>query len=120
MSRVFWLGVGAVGGVVVYRRSQRALDRAKERGFIGNVQIAAEATSAVAQGVGRVVALGAASVTDDEVPSRTLRSVQVTPVVRTPVSRRQHGIPATAMKLDALAPVVDVRDGRQIRSDAAG
>lgn len=117
MSRVFWLGVGAVGGVVAYRRGQRAIEGAKERGFVGNLSLAADVTSAVAQGVGRVVALGTADAYDEE-PGRTLRSVQVTPVVRTPVSRRNPGIPATALRLDALAPVVDVRDIRDARTDA--
>ncbi len=117
MSRVFWLGVGAVGGVVVYRRGLRVFDEAKARGFVGNLQVAADATSAVAQGVGRVVALGAGNVTKDDVRGHTLRSVQVTPVVRTPLSRRDQGVPVTAMKLDALNPVVDIRE---VRTGKAG
>ncbi len=38
MSRLFWTSVGAVGGIYTYRRTQRAWDRARERGVLGTAQ----------------------------------------------------------------------------------
>lgn len=55
MSRVVWIGVGAIGGVVAYRRGQRAVNAARERGLIGNVQHAALAASQVANGAGKLL-----------------------------------------------------------------
>lgn len=114
-SRIFWISVGAVGGIVVYRRGQRAVEQARTRGVVGNV-------SAVAGKVSRVAAVvaGQPRAEVDVVPQyvdhsiRSLESIEVTPVRRTPVSRRRAGIPATALRLEALSPeaVVDVREVR--------
>ena len=58
MSRTFWLAVGAVGGIVVYRRTTRAAARAKELGALGTAQVAAQSTSLLASrtanGLGRL------------------------------------------------------------------
>ena len=59
MSRVIWVAVGAAGGIYAYRRGQRALDEAKARGFVGNVQVAAGTAASVAQSVSKVAALAA-------------------------------------------------------------
>ena len=58
MSRTFWLLVGAVGGVVVYRKGTQTANRAKELGPLGSAQVAASATGRLAgrtaTGLGRL------------------------------------------------------------------
>lgn len=58
MSRTFWLAVGAVGGIVAYRKSTQAAARARELGALGTAQAAADATSRLAgrtaHGLGRL------------------------------------------------------------------
>jgi hypothetical protein len=58
MSRVFWMAVGAVGGVAAYRRGTRAVHRARELGPLGTAQVAAATTSKLAgrtaAGLGRL------------------------------------------------------------------
>ncbi len=58
MSRTFWVAVGAVGGIVAYRRATRAVARARELGPLGTAQVAAQATSSLAghtaNGLGRL------------------------------------------------------------------
>ena len=58
MSRVFWMAVGAVGGIVAYRKGTQAATRARELGPIGSAQVAAQATSRLAgrtaHGLGRL------------------------------------------------------------------
>ncbi|MGB7982228.1 MAG: hypothetical protein WCF36_15720 [Candidatus Nanopelagicales bacterium] len=48
MSRTFWAAVGAVGGVIAYRKATQAAHRAKELGPLGSAQVAAQATSRMA------------------------------------------------------------------------
>ena len=117
MSRVIWVAVGSAGGIYAYRRGQRALDEAKARGFVGNVQVAAGTAASVAQGVSKVAALAAGQpatpvVVDYASAAELPAGVQVTPVRRTALSRRQKRVPATALRLEALNPdgVVDVRE----------
>jgi hypothetical protein len=58
MSRVFWMVVGAAGGVVAYRRGTQAVARARELGPLGTAAVAAQATSRLAgrtaHGLGRL------------------------------------------------------------------
>jgi hypothetical protein len=58
MSRTFWLAVGAVGGIVAYRKTTEAAARAKELGALGTAQAAAQTTSRLASrtahGLGRL------------------------------------------------------------------
>jgi hypothetical protein len=58
MSRTFWMVVGAVGGVVAYRKGTQAAARAKELGPLGSAQVAAQTTSKLAgrtaSGLGRL------------------------------------------------------------------
>ena len=58
MSRVFWMVVGAAGGVVAYRKGTQAVHRARELGPLGTAQVAAHATSTLAgrtaRGLGRL------------------------------------------------------------------
>jgi len=48
MSRTLWAVVGAVGGIVAYRRGARAAQRAKELGPLGSAQVVAQGTSSLA------------------------------------------------------------------------
>ena len=121
MSRTFWVAVGAVGGIYAYRRGQRALDNAKERGFVGNVQVAAEAAASVSGGVARLVALATtpnnAVVVEYDSMAELPSDVQVTPMRRTELTRRRPNVPATAVRFEALdqAAIVDVREVRRTR-----
>lgn len=45
MSRLLWVGVGAAGGIYLYRRGNRAWDEAKERGLAGNAAVFASSAS---------------------------------------------------------------------------
>jgi hypothetical protein len=48
MRRIVWVAVGAVGGIVAYRRAQQALDDARERGVVLSAQqVGASAANAV-------------------------------------------------------------------------
>jgi hypothetical protein len=44
MSRLVWVGVGAVGGIYAYRKGERALDAVREQGVVGTVQLVAATT----------------------------------------------------------------------------
>ena len=117
MSRTFWVAIGAIGGVYAYRRGQRAVDNARERGLVGNVHVAAETVGSVAAGAGRLVALAGGQSADPVVvnyrPTAELPSkVRVTPVRRTPLRKQRVKTPATAMRLDALdrQAVIDIRE----------
>ena len=48
MSRVFWMAVGAVGGVVAYRKGTQAMEQARELGPLGSARAVASATSRLA------------------------------------------------------------------------
>lgn len=58
MNRTFWVTLGAIGGIVAYRRGARAVHRAQELGPLGSAQVAAQATSTLAdraaRGLGRL------------------------------------------------------------------
>jgi hypothetical protein len=58
MSRAFWMAVGAVGGIVAYRKGIEAAARARELGPLGTAQVAASATGRLAtrtaHGLGRL------------------------------------------------------------------
>jgi hypothetical protein len=45
MSRVIWLAMGAVGGIVLYRKGQSMLDDAREQGVITSAQKAGAAAA---------------------------------------------------------------------------
>ena len=48
MRRLFWIGVGAAAGYYAARRGEEAVERARERGLVGNVTLAAATASKVA------------------------------------------------------------------------
>lgn len=43
MARLVWVGVGAFGGVYVYRKGERAAEAVREQGLIGTMQVLAAA-----------------------------------------------------------------------------
>lgn len=122
MSRTFWVTVGAVGGIYAYRRGQRTVADAKERGFVGNVQFAADTVTSVAQGASKLVSIASGQsrpvVVEYEALSQLPPTVQVTPVRRTSLTKQRVSFPTTAMRLDALrsAPVIDVREAPSRRA----
>jgi len=122
MSRTFWVAVGAVGGIYAYRRGQRAVTDAKDRGFVGNVQLATDTVASVAQGASKLVSVAAGQhrpvVVEYESLSQVPAGVQITPVRRTSLAKQRVNVPTTAMRLDALrcAPVIDVRQAPSRRA----
>ena len=56
MSRLLWVGVGAAGGIYLYRRGNRAWDEAKERGLAGNAAVVASSASTMLHHVKRTLA----------------------------------------------------------------
>lgn len=75
MGRMLWLAVGAVGGVVAYRKGQQLVDEAKQRGVVGSVQAATGSAADAATGARSLVnrALAAqpsAAANDGVAPSR--------------------------------------------------
>ena len=60
MRRMVWVAVGAVGGILVYRRAQEALADARERGVVLSAQqVGLSAANALT--AARAMAAGAAS-----------------------------------------------------------
>lgn len=116
MSRVVWVAVGAVGGVIAYRKGQRVADSARERSFLGNIQAVAGATATFANGTAKVASiigqpvvkpLTRAEITQDSRQD----SIQITPIRRT-TFRSKNPAPVTAMTFKGhKGPrVVDVRE----------
>jgi len=128
MNRTFWVAVGAVGGIYAYRRGQRTVSDAKERGFVENVQVATDTVASVAQGASKLVSIASGQhrpvVVEYESLSQLPSGVQVTPVRRTSWTKQRVSVPSTAMRLDALrnAPVIDVREApsRRIANSKVG
>lgn len=56
MSRLLWVGVGAAGGIYLYRRGNRAWDGAKERGVAGNAAVIASSASTMLNHAKRTLA----------------------------------------------------------------
>ena len=57
MRRLFWVAAGAAIGIVVYQRSGEAIERARDRGALGNLAAAAGATTRVAAAATRTLAV---------------------------------------------------------------
>lgn len=57
MRRLFWLGLGAAAGYYAARRGEEAVGRAKERGLVGNVTLAAGTAQRVAATASRTAAV---------------------------------------------------------------
>lgn len=56
MSRIVWMGVGAAGGIYLYRRGNRTWDEAKERGLAGNAAVLASSASTMLNHAKRALA----------------------------------------------------------------
>ena len=135
------MGVGAIGGIVAYRRGQRVLAEARERGFVGNVQHAADTASAVANGTSRLLAIvgqtgqgsanpalpAFADVQEFEDKDARWRELQNSRIAlgttvratRTTRKSRSQVAPSGAIRLRAHSSP-DVVDVRPIRSNATG
>lgn len=61
MSRLFWVAVGAAGGILAYRRGERLVAEARERGLVATAQQAAVAAVTTATTVRQAVAGAATS-----------------------------------------------------------
>lgn len=68
MRRLVWVAVGAVGGIVVYRRVEQALIQAREQGVVATVQQAG-ASAAHAVDVAKQVAGQAIAASRDDQPT---------------------------------------------------
>lgn len=53
MRRLFWLGVGAAAGYYAARRGEAVVERARERGVVGNVTLTASTATKVAAAASR-------------------------------------------------------------------
>ncbi len=63
MRRMVWIAVGAVGGIVVYRRAQQVIADTREKGVIVSAQQAG-VSAAAALGTARAMATGAVAAVD--------------------------------------------------------
>ncbi len=57
MARLVWVAVGAAGGIYAYKRATAALEDARERGVVGNVNAAATTASAFVGSVRQLVTM---------------------------------------------------------------
>lgn len=133
MSRVVWIGVGAIGGALAYRRGQRAVNAARERGLVGNVQQAALTASQVANGAGKLLSFagqvgqgssGAANfaLEQDAASWRELQNSRVAISAQTGPTKAntrtsKNGRRSTAVRLAAIdsPKLVDIRSNRNVR-----
>ncbi|MFC6238341.1 hypothetical protein [Longivirga aurantiaca] len=86
MKRLFWLGVGAAAGYYAARRGEEAVERARERGVVGNVTLAATTASKVAATASRTaVTLGekARALAADPAGSETATVTPIRPAAGT-------------------------------------
>lgn len=51
MSRLVWVGVGAAGGILVYRRGSQAWERTKARGVAGNTAAITRTAAQIYRGI---------------------------------------------------------------------
>lgn len=89
MARLVWVAVGAAGGIYVYKRASAAVEDARQRGVVGNVNAAATTASAFVGSVRQLVTMS-----DADAPQSGAR-----------VQRRNGA--ATAMRFEPY-PVRDV------------
>ncbi|MEZ5186286.1 MAG: hypothetical protein R2720_11110 [Candidatus Nanopelagicales bacterium] len=59
MSRIFWVGVGAAGGIVVYRKATQTIEGVRERTLRENLTKVARTASNVAASARYLAALSA-------------------------------------------------------------
>lgn len=82
MSRIFWMGVGAAGGIVAYRKATNAVNGVRERSLRENLSKVAQTASSVAASARYVANLTSAdgdpSVVDIR-PGSTVRNPRSAP-----------------------------------------
>lgn len=81
MSRIFWMGVGAAGGIVVYRKTTQTITGVRERTFRENLGRVARTASNVAASARYLAALSS-----DEAPAT------VVDIRQAPAARRQGSV----------------------------
>ncbi len=89
MSRMVWVAVGAAGGIFAYKRVTKAVEDARERGLVGNVNAAATTASAF---VGSV---------------RQLTNLSDEGAAKRGVSISRRGGPTPAMQMDPTTELPD-------------
>lgn len=70
MSRLVWVGIGAAGGIMAYRHSQRVWERTKERGVAGNTAAVTRTAAAVYRGIRDAERLGVVDLTEQATTAR--------------------------------------------------
>lgn len=61
VGRLIWVAVGAAGGVYVYRRGQRLIEEAREKGVVGSVTAATGSAAGLAASARSLLAARAAT-----------------------------------------------------------
>lgn len=74
MSRLVWVGIGAAGGIMAYRHSQRVWERTKERGVAGNTAAVTRTAAAVYRGIRDAERLGVVDLTEQATTARLITS----------------------------------------------
>lgn len=72
MSRLVWVGIGAAGGIMAYRHSQRVWERTKERGVAGNTAAVTRTAAAVYRGIRDSERLGVVDLTEQSTTARII------------------------------------------------
>lgn len=70
MRRVVWVAVGAVGGILVYRRAQELIADARERGVVLSAQQVGVSTASALTTARALAASAATAVEQRSVPTR--------------------------------------------------
>jgi septal ring-binding cell division protein DamX len=84
VKRLFWLGVGAAAGYYAAKRGDEALERARERGLVGNVTLAAAtAQKAAATATRTAAALGEKARAAADAQTAPAPTAEPTPAPRT-------------------------------------
>jgi hypothetical protein len=104
MSRIFWMGVGAAGGIFAYRKATDAVNGVRERSLRENLGKVAQGASTVASSA-RYLANLTTPETDAEVidirptqertGSKPIRATPISPVIR-PEPLSDHRRPRSA------------------------
>ena len=79
MRRLVWVAVGAVGGIVVYRRVERAVLQAREQGVVATVQQASASASHAVDVARQVAGHAVAATRDDRPPTPGAAAAAVVP-----------------------------------------
>ncbi len=82
VSRLFWIGVGAAGGIVAYRKTTQTVQDVRQRSFRENLSKVARTATNVAASARYLAALSA-----DE------QTAEVVDIRRAPAARREQASP---------------------------